>query len=97
MVQRRRATTAELVPDSDIERVHANANFGALSKRAVVDEGVLKYAFGFDTGHTQMQILMEHGLISIRHVAHRPMLTAKGKNYLRALGSRVLAAFGTAA
>ena len=55
-------TTSEIISDADIERVHAHANFGDMSKRDVVDDGVLHYVFGYDTGHTQMTILREHGL-----------------------------------
>jgi len=74
-----------MIPDQMIEIVHANANFGSMAKRDVVDEGVLKYAFGYSTGHTQKQILLEHGLI-IRTSRNRVgELSAKGKKYFRAM------------
>lgn len=80
------AYTSEIISDKDIERVHANANFGSMSKRDVVDDGVLQFAFGFDTGHTQMTILREHGLLrASRPMSYRADLSAKGKEYLRAM------------
>lgn len=75
---------AEIVPDADVERVHANANFGGLGKREVVDQGVLTYAFGYTSGHTQMTILREHGLITKPH-HYSAALTKKGFLYLRAM------------
>lgn len=79
-------TTSEVISDEEIERVHANANFGIMTKRDVVDDGVLKYAFGYSTGHTQMTILREHGLLrALRPGSYRADLSAKGKKYLRAM------------
>lgn len=76
----------EIISDAEIDRVHGNANFGAMPKRRVVDEGVLKYAFGYQSGSTQLSILIEHGLI------HKPKpgsyystLTKKGQRYLCAM------------
>lgn len=78
--------TSDIISDDEIERVHANANFGDMSKRDVVDEGVLQYAFGYDTGHTQMTILREHGLLrSSKARSYKADLSAKGKNYLRSM------------
>lgn len=76
-------STTEIITDEQVETVHANANFGDTQKRAVVDEGVLKYALGFSSGHTQMVILQEHGLLSCARDTQR--LTKKGQEYLRAL------------
>lgn len=76
----------DIVTDAEIDRVHANANFGSMSRRWVVDEGVLKFAFGYHCGYTQQQILIEHDLIRFRGMNERGELTAKGKQYLRALG-----------
>lgn len=84
--------TQRLIPDEEIDRVHANANFGGMSKRSVVDDGVLKYAFGYSTGSTQRAILLEHGLIRVRDPMKDGELTAKGRHYMRALRSMV---FGT--
>ena len=79
-------TTSEIISDEEIERVHANANFGDMSKRDVVDDGVLQYVFGYDTGHTQMTILREHGLLRASRLrSYRADLSAKGKDYLRAM------------
>jgi hypothetical protein len=76
----------EIISDAEIDRVHGHANFGTMPKRLVVDEGVLKYAFGYQSGSTQLDILIEHGLI------HKPKpgsyystLTKKGQSYLRAM------------
>lgn len=74
---------SKIVTDADIERVHGNANFGTMTKREVVDEGVLTYAFGYSSGHTMMQILQEHGLLS-RSRTNRA-LTQHGYHYLRAM------------
>lgn len=78
----------EIVSDNDVDRVHANANFGSMTKRQVVDEGVLKYAFGFSTGHTMMTILSEHGLIQ-KPTGYSSKLTKKGYRYLQAMFANV--------
>lgn len=78
--------TSEIISDEEIDRVHANANFGDMSNRDVVDDGVLQYVFGYDTGYTQMTILREHGLLrASRPRSYRADLSAKGKEYLRAM------------
>jgi hypothetical protein len=80
------ATTSEIISDAEIERVHANAQFGSMAKRDVVDDGVLQFVFGYDTGHTQMTILREHRLLrASRPNSYRADLSAKGKDYLRAM------------
>lgn len=79
----------EIVTDEQIEVVHAHANFGPMSKRAVVDDGVLKTYLGYSCGHTQIQILSEHGLIRPRRNAsyhsYERILTPKGRAYLKAI------------
>lgn len=77
----------DLITDEEIEAVHANANFGGMGKRDVVNDGVLKAAFGYSTGHTQMCILHEHGLIRNFRATRRDnmTLTVKGQSYLRAV------------
>ena len=73
----------ELISDAEIDRVHANANFGSMPKRDVVNEGVLKAAVGWHSGHTMNCIIVEHGLAKWRKDRHKPpYLTNKGKNYL---------------
>lgn len=68
----------EIITDEEIEKVHGDANFGpALTKREVVNQGVLKCASGYYQGHTSTQIIKEHGLINSDYE-----LTAKGKAYL---------------
>jgi len=74
----------EIISDEEIERVHANANFGDMTKRQVVNEGVLSYSMGYTTGHTMMTILREHGLIT-KPCGYKASLTEKGKEYLRAM------------
>lgn len=67
----------DIISDEEIERVHANANFGGMGKRQVVNQGVLKCASGYSQGHTSMTICKEHGLITDKY-----RLTKKGKQYL---------------
>lgn len=67
----------EIISDEEIDRVHANANFGSMSKRAVVDQGVLKCASGYYQGSTSTAIIREHGLINDKYE-----LTPKGRTYL---------------
>ena len=76
----------DIITDEEIETVHGHANFGDMSKRFVVDEGVLKYAFGYESGHTQLSILLEHRLIrKPKPGSYRTTLTRKGQEYLRAV------------
>jgi|GEM_PF-1681231 len=77
----------DIISDFEVEKVHANANFGSVSPRQVIDEGVTKYAFGYTTGHTMFTILVEHKLIrrSKNLTSYKASLTPKGKKYLKAL------------
>jgi hypothetical protein len=78
-------TVQDIISDEEIDRVHANADFGSMSKRDVVSEGVLKYAFGYAGGHTQLQILLEHDLVrKPKPASYKTTLTKKGQRYLRA-------------
>lgn len=82
-----RDRTAEIISDAEIIRVHGHANFGDISPREVVNEGVRKYAVGYHSGHTQLCILLEHGLITKpRPGSYDANLTKKGKRYARAMG-----------
>ena len=72
-----RSTVEDIVSDEEVERVHANANFGSMSKRDVLNFGVLKCASGYYQGHTSTQIIKEHGLVNDKYE-----LTAKGRAYL---------------
>lgn len=67
----------DIISDQEIERVHANANFGDMEKRDVVNLGVLKCASGYHQGFTSRRIVTEHGLITSDYE-----LTPKGKMYL---------------
>jgi hypothetical protein len=78
--------TRELIPDADVARVHGFANFGSMTPRQViVAEGVLKYAYGYSSGHTQLSILLEHGLVrKPKPGSYRTTLTKRGQAYFRA-------------
>ena len=67
----------EVITDKEIEYVHANADFGYMKKRDVVNIGVLKCASGYYQGSTSTAIIAEHQLIDDKY-----QLTAKGKLYL---------------
>jgi len=67
----------EIISDEEIEKVHANANFGNTSKRDVVRFATLKAACGYFSGATAMQIIREHNLIDSNY-----KLTNKGRAYL---------------
>ena len=54
----------KIISDEEIIHVHACANFGSMTPRDVVNDGVRKYAVGFTGGSTQVAILREHGLIT---------------------------------
>ena len=76
----------EIISDEEIIRVHGHANFGDMSPREVVNDGVRKYAIGYTGGHTQLCILMEHGLITKpKPGKYSANLTQKGKRYARAV------------
>lgn len=82
---------AEIISDDEIARVHGHANFGSMSPREVVNDGVRKAVVGYHSGHTQFCILREHGLISKpRGLSYDAHLTKKGKAYARALLHDVL-------
>lgn len=72
----------DIISDEDIERVHANAHFGSMNKRTVVDQAVLKCASGYRQGSTSTAIIKEHGLVTEDY-----KLTRKGKKYLWAVYS----------
>jgi hypothetical protein len=76
----------DIISDEEIARVHANANFGSMTPREVVNDGVQKYAVGYQGGSTQVAILREHGLISKpKNYGYKANLTEKGKRYARAI------------
>lgn len=72
-----------IIPDSEIERVHADANFGDAPKRDVVNYALLKCSCGYDNGSTAQQILYKHGLIKLS--SRHGILTEKGNKYLWAV------------
>lgn len=73
-----RFTQKQIISDEEIEKVHAYANFGpTLTKREVVDMGVLKVACHQYQGHTSKMICIEHGLVDENYE-----LTDKGREYL---------------
>lgn len=79
-------TCEELIPDDEVLKVHANANFGTMKARQVVDHGVLTYALGYTSGSTALAILVEHKLVKKpKGASYSTTLTKKGQKYLRAL------------
>jgi hypothetical protein len=78
-------TCADIISDEEVEREHFG-NFGDMGKREVVEEGVLKYAFGYQSGYTQLTILIGHGLVRKPPPgSYYTTLTKKGQSYLRAM------------
>ena len=75
-------TPSDIISDEEIDRVHANANFGSTPKRWVVDEALLKCACGYHNGHTAQTILAEHGLIREARRRGTTALTQRGRKYL---------------
>jgi hypothetical protein len=76
----------DIISDDEISRVHGYANFGSMSPREVVNDGVRKYAVGYTGGSTQIAILREHGLITKpRGCGYSADLTKKGKRYARSI------------
>lgn len=76
---------AEIISDAEVSRVHGNSNFGGMSPRDVLADGVLKYAMGYSGGHTQLCILLEHKLIrKPKPGRYFSTLTKLGQKYLRA-------------
>lgn len=76
----------EIISDEEITHVHGYANFGSMTPREVVNDGVRKYAIGYTGGSTQVSILREHGLITKPvNAGYRANLTEKGKRYARAI------------
>ncbi len=82
-------TREDIISDADIVRVHGRANFGTMTAREVVDDGIGKVAVGYHCGHTQFSILREHGLITKpKGMSYDCNLTKKGKKYYRAVLDR---------
>lgn len=79
---------SDIIENHEIERVHANANFGNTSKRKVVEQALLKCACGYKNGHTAQRILAEHGLIRERSRRGTTALTERGRKYLFAAFGR---------
>ena len=82
-------TTKDIISDAQLVKVHASANFGPETPRQTLNGAVLSYAMGFSTGHTARTILLEHGLIK-KNSGYSANLTAKGKNYARAMSVKNL-------
>ncbi|MDE2447303.1 MAG: hypothetical protein KGO94_14095 [Alphaproteobacteria bacterium] len=85
-------TTADIVSDAEIERVHAHANFGKIPKRKVVDDALESTFAGFSTGYTAHCIIIEHGLAKISGAKRKVKVTPKGIRYLQVMmRNRILA------
>ena len=67
----------DLITDGQITDAFGNADFGTKNKRDVVKFTLLKYASGYDSGHTAMCILQDLGLLTQRN-----QLSQRGKRYL---------------
>lgn len=67
----------DIISDEEINRVHADANFGSMDNRQVVNQGVLKCASGYYQGNISRRIIKKHNLITDEYE-----LTSKGKAYL---------------
>ena len=78
----------EIITDEQINKVHANAQFGDTPKRDVVNYALLKCACGYHNGHTAQQIIAEHGLIYDASQRGPIALTALGSTYLWAAFGR---------
>jgi hypothetical protein len=75
-----------LITDHQVDVVHRHANFGAnITKRQVLDQGVLRVVFGYSMGFTQYQILNEHGLLLANAPKGQHRLSMKGYKYLKAV------------
>lgn len=72
----------DIVSDLEVAQRHKD-NFGTMTARRVVDEGVLKTAIGYSCGSTMRGILRAHGLSAGREGDE--VLTEKGERYARAL------------
>ena len=73
----------DIISDDEVERVHANAQFGSMSKRAVIAEALLACAGGYTPGSTALTILSEHGLLHLSTIRKRTkVLSNKGRKYL---------------
>ena len=81
---------SEIISDAEIVRVHGYANFGSMTPREVVNDGILKTAVGYHCGHTQFSILRDHGLVTKPRLgSYDADLTKKGRAYARALYHRL--------
>lgn len=76
-----------LIPDADIERVHAHANFGDQAKRHVVDENLRKVKNKFHIGSTARSILLEHKLVYVSRKTRKLLLTSHGHAYLKLIST----------
>ncbi len=73
----------DIISDEEVDRVHANANFGPISHRSVIAQALLTTACGYHTGATARAIILDHGLVSTRRDPMGvPHLLKKGREYL---------------
>lgn len=78
----------EIITDTEILYIHANACFGGTLPRMVVNEALLKCACGYHNGSTARRIIIEHGLVKPGRTTGRTALTKKGREYLYAVYSK---------
>lgn len=74
----------DIISEAEILRVHGNCNFGELTPRQVVNDGVRKIALGYWVGSTCLAILAAHGLVTW-NACENPHLTPFGQKYARSL------------
>lgn len=74
----------EMVPLDEILNVQGTSNFGSMSPREIVNDGVFKVLMGYACGSTQLSILQKLKMISNESI-YNPSLTEKGMEYAREL------------
>jgi len=74
----------DIITDAEMSHVHANADFGNMTPRDVLKEGVKKVSDGYHCGYTMTQILIQHNLVGVHRNGRTLVLTVKGKQYLAA-------------
>jgi len=75
----------QIISDEDVARVHGSADFGDMTARRVVDQGVSNVALGYHCGSVMQSILIEHGLAWPRSGESPKHLKPKGQRYHAAM------------
>ena len=76
----------ELIPDEEMIKAFANADFGSASWRDILSSSLLKTACGYHTGGTARAIMVDLRLVSTNVPGSRrlgvPILRKRGREYL---------------